>query len=401
MNVRTLDCTDIGGKRVAIRVDLNVPLNGTKVTNDERIQAILPTLLLCRDRGAEVILLSHLGRPKGRPDSKYSLQPVAKYLAQLLDRPVTFIADWRKTFLSAEPSKNVCPGTIAMLENVRFEEGEERNDSNLGREFASIGEVYVMDAFGTSHRAHASTSAAIESAKIACAGPLLMNEIDSIERAISNPKRPLVAVIGGAKVSGKLQVLHRLAEIADTILVGGGMANTFLLAHGFTVGNSLVESELVSEALSITATARVPLPTDVMACRELTPSSIATLRRITEIRNDDIIADIGPITARTFASLIRDAGTVLWNGPLGVFEFNQFGEGTRVVSEAIAETQAETVAGGGDTVSAMEQNGLRDKIDYVSTGGGAFLNLVEGKELPSLKALKNHAKRARAESGRR
>lgn len=398
MNVHTLDGIDIAGKRVAIRVDLNVPLNGNEVANDERIRAILPTLTLCRERGAEVVLLSHLGRPKGRPDARYSLQPVADYLAQLLNRPVAFVSNWRSTFLNTKPYLGVRPGSVAMLENVRFEKGEELNDPNLGREFASIGEVYVMDAFGTAHRAHASTCAAIDFATIACAGPLLLNEIDSIERAVSNPRRPLVAVIGGSKVSGKLQVLHRLADIADTILVGGGMANTFLLAHGLHVGNSLVEPDLVGEARSISSATNVPLPTDVMACKELASSSIATLRRTKEIQNDDIIADIGPITARKFASLIRDAGTVLWNGPMGVFEFDQFGEGTRVVSEAIADTRAETVAGGGDTIAAMDRNGLRGKIDYVSTGGGAFLHLVEGKELPALGALKNHVARTQATS---
>ncbi len=398
MNVQTLVDTDIEGKRVAIRVDLNVPLNGTVVANDERIRAILPTLELCRERGAEVVLLSHLGRPRGRVDARYSLQPVADYLAQLLNRPVTLVANWRATFLNSRSSLGVRPGTVAMLENVRFEKGEERNDPHLGREFASIGEVYVMDAFGTSHRAHASTSAAIDSAKMACAGPLLINEIDSIERAVSNPKRPLVAVIGGAKVSGKLQALHRLAEIADTILVGGGMANTFLLANGLHIGNSLVEPELVGEARSIASVTDIPLPSDVMTCKELSSSSIATVRRTREIQDDDIIADIGPITARIYASLIREAGTVLWNGPMGVFEFDQFGEGTRVVSEAIADTLAETLAGGGDTIAAMDRNGLRHEIDYVSTGGGAFLNLVEGKELPALRALKDHAARTQATS---
>lgn len=395
MSIRTLDGTDIAGKRVAIRVDLNVPLSGTKVANDERIRAVLPTLSLCKERGAEVVLLSHLGRPKGRADAKFSLQPVANHLAKILNCPVSFVPDWRTTFLNTKQANDVRPGTIAMLENVRFEEGEERNDSTLGREFASIGEVYVMDAFGTSHRAHASTSAAIESAEIACAGPLLMKEIESIQTALNNPRRPLVAVIGGSKVSGKLEALHRLSELADTILVGGGMANTFLLAKGYGVGESLVEPDLVSEAQLIAAATNVPVPSDVMTCSELSSSSVATLRRVAEIQSDDIIGDIGPITARTFASLIRDAGTVLWNGPLGVFEFDQFGEGTRVVSEAIADTKAETVAGGGDTIAALDRNGLRNEIDYVSTGGGAFLNLVEGKELPALQALRNHAVRAK------
>ena len=395
MNVRTLDGTDIAGKRVAIRVDLNVPLNGSEVVNDERIRAILPTLSLCRDKDSEVVLLSHLGRPKSRADSVFSLQPVANHLAHLLDSPVTFVADWRTTFLNAKPDNCVRPGAISIVENVRFEEGEERNSTTLGREFASIGEVYVMDAFGTAHRAHASTSAAIESAEIACAGPLLMKEIDSIEKALSNPKRPLVAVIGGSKVSGKLEVLHRLAELADTILVGGGMANTFLLADGRPVGDSLVEPDLVGEAHTIANSTNVPLPADVMTCTELSSAAVATLRRVEEIGSNDTIADIGPITARKFASLIREAGTVLWNGPMGVFEFDQFGEGTRIVSEAIADTKAETLAGGGDTIAALDRNGLRDAIDYVSTGGGAFLRLVEGKELPALEALKNHAHRAK------
>ncbi|MCY3885236.1 MAG: phosphoglycerate kinase [Gammaproteobacteria bacterium] len=396
MNIRTLDDIEIRNKRVAIRVDLNVPLNGTEVANDERIRAILPTLKLCRDRGAEVVLLSHLGRPDGAQDSRFSLQPVATRLSQLLDLPVKLVAEWRATYLNSGLSKRVRPGEISILENVRFESGEKKNDQELGREFASIGEIYVMDAFGTAHRAHASTNAAIECAEVACAGPLLIQEIQTIERALKDPKRPLIAVIGGSKISGKLEVLHHLSKLADSILVGGGMANTFLLAHGHQLGQSLVEPDLAGEARSIASAAKVPLPVDVMTSNGISSSSIATLRRCKDVHQHETIVDIGPNTARMYASMIRKAATVLWNGPMGVFEFDQFGEGTRVVAEAIADTSAMTIAGGGDTIAALDRNGLRSEIDYVSTGGGAFLNLVEGKELPSLTALEKHASRTLA-----
>lgn len=394
MNIRRLDEFDIAGKRIAIRVDLNVPLNGKEVANDERIHAVLPTISMCMDRGAEIVLLSHLGRPKGRSIDRYSLQPIAAHLSKLARVPVCFVVDWRSKFLNSNTANCVHPGKISVLENVRFDPREERNDTELGRDFASIGDIYVMDAFGTAHRAHSSTCSAIESAKIACAGPLLSKEIETIEGVLKHPKRPLVAVVGGSKVSGKLEVLHRLSELADAILVGGGMANTFLLAQGRQIGKSLVEPELVQAARSISTATSVPLPTDVMTCHEISPTCVATLRRTDEVSQGDTIADIGPNTARNFATIIREAGTVLWNGPMGVFEFDQFGEGTRVVTEAIAETKAKTLAGGGDTIAALDRNGLRNQIDYVSTGGGAFLSLVEGKELAALKALKNHAKQA-------
>lgn len=390
MNLLSLDSVDIGGKRVVIRADLNVPRTGTRIDNDQRIRAVLPTIHHCLDHGAEVVLLSHLGRPKGHYDPDYSLGPVARHLSTLLDRCVDLVVNWRELFVEPGSTTRPSSGKASLVENLRFEEGEERNDPLLARDLASIGDVYVVDAFGTAHRAHASTYGAIELSTVACAGPLLLQEVNSILEAMKSPKRPLVAVVGGAKVSGKLEVLNNLAKIADTILVGGGMANTFLLAHGYQTGNSLVEPELAETAKSIANATNVPLPSDVMTCKSVEKSSRATLRLSHEIHDDDVIVDIGPCTAREFATRIEEAGTIIWNGPMGVFEFDQFGEGTRIVAEAIAESNAYTLGGGGDTVSALERNGLRSKMDYVSTGGGAFLNLIEGKKLPSIAALEKH-----------
>ena len=387
MNYCALEHVDIEGKRVAIRVDLNVPVENETITNDERIRAILPTLHYCLNRNTEVILLSHFGRPKGVVDPKFSLRPVAKRLAELLQRPVPLVNQWRENFLSGQAEKKPKIGSVSLFENLRFEDGEEENDPTLAEELASIGDIYVMDAFGTAHRAHASTYGAIERATIACAGPLLSQEIDTLQKVLVSPARPLVAVIGGAKVSGKLEVLKNLSRIADAILVGGGMANTFLLAHGYPTGNSLVESDLTDLARSISRATNVPLPSDVMTSRSIEPSSKATLRLVDDVRDDDLIVDIGPITARQFASHLRQAGTILWNGPMGVFEFDQFGEGTRIVAEAVASSDGFTLGGGGDTIAALEHNGLRDHLNYVSTGGGAFLEFVEGRKLPSIAAL--------------
>lgn len=389
MNLRSLESVDIGGKRVAIRVDFNVPMSGTRIDNDQRIRACVPTINQCLNRRAEVVLLSHLGRPKGRLNPDLSLDPVASHLSKLLDQHVDLVSE-RTDFLDSGSTATVRPGRVSLLENLRFEAGEEQNDPELARDLASIGDVYVMDAFGTAHRAHASTFGAIEFSAIACAGPLLLEEVNSIRRVMDSPKRPLVAVVGGAKISGKLEVLIRLADLADCILVGGGMANTFLLAQGYPTGKSLVEPDLAETAKSIASATDVPLPSDLMTCKSVEQSSNATLRLLHEVCNDDVIVDIGPSTARKFALRLRDAGTILWNGPMGVFELDQFGEGTRIVAEAIANSNAYTLGGGGDTISALERNGLRSKIDYVSTGGGAFLNLVEGRKLPSLAALERH-----------
>ena len=390
MNLLSLDSVEIRGKRVVIRADLNVPLTGNKIDNDQRIRAVLPTIDHCLNHDAEVVLLSHLGRPKGRYDPDYSLAPIARHLSTLLDQCVDLVVDWRGVFVDPVSTTRPSSGKVSLVENLRFEEGEERNEPVLARDLSSIGDVYVMDAFGTAHRAHASTCAAIEFSTVACAGPLLLQEVNSILEAMKSPKRPLVAVVGGAKVSGKLEVLNNLAKIADTILVGGGMANTFLLAQGYATGKSLVEPELADTAKSIANATNVPLPSDLMTCKSVEKSSRATLRLVHEIQDDDVIVDIGPCTARDFAARLGDAGTVIWNGPMGVFEFDQFGEGTRIVAEAIAGSNAYTLGGGGDTISALERNGLRSKLDYVSTGGGAFLNLIEGKKLPSITALERH-----------
>ncbi len=390
MNLLSLDSVEIRGKRVVIRADLNVPLTGNKIDNDQRIRAVLPTIEHCLNHDAEVVLLSHLGRPKGHFDPDYSLAPIARHLSTLLDRCVDLVANWRGVFVDPASTTRPSSGKVSLVENLRFEEGEERNEPDLARDLSSIGDVYVMDAFGTAHRAHASTCAAIEFSTVACAGPLLLQEVNSILGAMKSPKRPLVAVVGGAKVSGKLEVLHNLAKIADTILVGGGMANTFLLAQGYATGKSLAEPELADTARSIANATNVPVPSDLMTCKSVKKTSRATLRRVHEIQDDDVIVDIGPCTAREFAARLGDAGTVIWNGPMGVFEFDQFGEGTRIVAEAIAGSNAYTLGGGGDTISALERNGLRSKLDYVSTGGGAFLKLIEGKKLPSIAALEKH-----------
>ncbi len=389
----TLESVDIAGKRVVIRVDLNVPLADGQVANDERIRATLPTIQYCLDREAEVVLVSHLGRPQSRVDPRFSLQPVSQHLSQLFERKVRLVVDWQDEFLNDPSNENegVVSGRISLIENIRFDPREEQNDSSLGSELARVGDIYVMDAFGTAHRAHASTSAAIQCASLACAGPLLAQELESLERVMLDPKRPLIAVVGGAKISGKLEALVRLSEVADTILVGGGMANTFLLAKGNPVGRSLVEEDLTDMAVSIMERTDVPLPIDAMTCTEIAIEKVATLRSVNEVRDTDTISDIGPRTARDYAARLQHAQTIVWNGPMGVFEFDQFGEGTRVVGEAIATSSAYTLAGGGDTIAAMENYGLKRSMSYVSTGGGAFLAVLEGKELPSVRALKVHS----------
>ena len=387
MKLPFVESVDIYGKRVVIRVDLNVPLEDGAVVNDERIKAVLPTLQYCIERHSEVVMLSHLGRPNGKFDPQWTLFPVARHLEHLLEQPVELIRDWRKKFLSNHTTQKVQSGRVSLIENVRFEQGETQNDESLSREFARLGQAYVMDAFGTAHRAHASTCGAIRYAEVACAGPLMKLEIESLNRIFSHPNRPLVVVIGGAKVSGKLQVLHQLAQIADTVLVGGGMANTFLLANGYTVGQSLVEPDLVSVAKKLMEQSDLPLPEDVMTTKSISNECPAVWRKINDIRDNELIVDIGPITARSYAKILKKAGTILWNGPMGIFEIDQFGEGTRLLAESIATANAFTLAGGGDTISALDRNEVRESIDYVSTGGGAFLEYVEGKKLPSLVAL--------------
>lgn len=385
MVVNKLADTELHDKRVLIRADLNVPLDGTTITNDLRIRASLPSIEFALANGAGVLVVSHLGRPKiGSDNSHLSLRPVADRLSSLLNRPVELIQRWDHGFA-------VSPGEVKLLENIRFKSGETKNDQALARSLASLCDVYVNDAFGTAHRAHASTHGIAEYAPDACAGLLLASEIEALESALANPKRPLVAVLGGSKISGKLEVLHNLKNVADTLLVGGGMANTFLLASGQSIGQSLVERELIDDAQAIRRASDLPLPVDVMTTEMIDASSHAFLRLIDAIPHCESIVDIGPETARRYANVIAEAGTVIWNGPMGIFEYPQFADGTRVVAEALAETNAFTLAGGGDTVAAIEQFDISERIDYISTGGGAFLEFIEGKRLPGIEALKRDA----------
>ncbi len=377
---------NLAGKRVLVREDLNVPIKDGKVVSDVRIRAAVPTLQGALDANAAVVVMSHLGRPEeGHFDPKYSLAPVAERLAELLGRNVPLIHDWRISGAA------VRPGEIALLENVRFLEGESSDADGLAEQMAALCDVFVMDAFATAHRAQASTHGVAKFAPVACAGPLLAAELDALEQALARPRRPLVAIVGGAKVSTKLEVLGSLADIADRIIVGGGIANTFIAAAGYSVGKSLCEQDLVAEAKSIAARVDVPLPGDVVVGKRLDEGEPAVVKLLGELDDDDMIFDIGPDTARRWAALLKDAGTILWNGPVGVFEMDQFGEGTRVLAEAIAASGAFSIAGGGDTLAAIDKYGLGDGISYVSTGGGAFLEFVEGKSLPAVEILARRA----------
>ena len=379
--VPTLADIDLAGKRVLVREDFNVPIAGGKVAASARIDAALPTIAHCRSAGAAVLLVSHLGRPTpGERDPALSLAPVADELSRKLGTRVPLVKNWRR-------GVRLDAGDVALLENIRFEAGEMAGDEVLGRELAALCDVFVMDAFGTAHRAHASTSAVVRFAPSACAGPLLARELDALGQALAAPARPLVAIIGGSKVSTKLGVLERLAGIADHLLIGGGMVNTLLAAQGVDVGASAVESAF-DEARGIIKATDVQLPVDVMTAVAINAASPARLRPLREIGRNELVLDIGPETARRFASVVQSAGTVLWNGPLGVFEFDQFGEGTRVVAEAVAASNAFSLAGGGDTLAAIDKFGVREGISYLSTGGGAFLEFVEGRALPGVEALR-------------
>ncbi|MGE0624934.1 MAG: phosphoglycerate kinase [Pseudomonadales bacterium] len=376
---------DLEAKRVLIREDLNVPMKDGAITNDARIQAALPTLEAALAAGAAVIVMSHLGRPEeGKVDPTASLAPVAARLSELLGRPVPLVAGL--------DSVAVAPGSIVLLENVRFLVGEGADDEALSRRLAALADVFVMDAFATAHRAQASTHGVARFAPVACAGPLLVRELEALEKALAHPERPLVAIVGGAKVSTKLEVLGALADIADRIIVGGGIANTFIAAAGYGVGRSLYEPELVATAKAIAAKVDVPLPVDVMVGKALDGNEAAVLRPVDGVADDEMILDIGPESARRLAALLGDAGTILWNGPVGVFELDQFGEGTRVLGEAIAGSRAFSIAGGGDTLAAIDKYGLRDGIGYISTAGGAFLEFVEGKTLPAVAVLAERAR---------
>ena len=389
MTVLAMTQLSLAKKRVLIREDLNVPVKNGVVTSDARIVAALPTLTRALDAGAAVMVVSHLGRPTEGADAKrepqFSLAPVAKRLAELLERDVPLVSDWLDGVA-------IEPGQIKLLENVRWIEGEGADDDALARRMAKLCDVFVMDAFGTAHRAQVSTHGIAKYAPVACAGPLLAAELDALGRALANPKRPMVAVVGGSKVSTKLEVLDRLSEIADTIIVGGGIANTFIAAQGHGVGKSLYEADLLDAARRIAKKVDIPLPVDVMTAPGFDEAAAATLRLIGDVRADEMILDIGPETARQFAKRLATAGTILWNGPVGVFEFDQFGEGTRVLAEAIAASSAFSIAGGGDTLAAIDKYGVTDSISYISTGGGAFLEFVEGKKLPAVEILEARAR---------
>ncbi len=387
MPVLQMSGLELAGKRVLIRQDLNVPLKDGKVSSDQRIRASLPAIRHCIDAGARLLIMSHLGRPEeGKPEAQYSLQPVADYLADALGQPVPLISD----YLEQAPELN--DGEVALLENVRFNAGEKADDEALAKRYASLCDVFVMDAFGTAHRAQASTHGVGRFAPIACAGPLLAAELDALGKALHEPAKPVVAIVGGAKVSTKLTVLESLSGFADQLIPGGGIANTFIAAAGYNVGQSLFEADLVGEAQRLVAQARaqgreIPIPSDVVCGKEFAETAEATVKAVDAVDNDDMVFDIGPETAARFAALLQRAGTIVWNGPVGVFEFDQFGEGTRVIAEAIAASPAFSIAGGGDTLAAVDKYGIADRVSYISTGGGAFLEFLEGKQLPAVMML--------------
>ncbi len=384
--VPSLADVDLAGKRVLIREDLNVPLEGGVVSNASRIDAALPTIERCLAADAAVLLASHLGRPDpGRRDPNLTLAPVADALGARLGRPVRLVERWRGGVA-------IEPGEVALLENLRFEAGETANDVDLARDLAALCDVFVMDAFATAHRAHASTCGVVEAAASACAGPLLEAELEALARIVADPVRPVVAIVGGAKVSTKLAILSRLADLADAVIVGGGIANTFLLATGQSVGASLCEPGLVDVARRIMAASEVPVPVDVMTATAVDAGQPARLRLCEEVGRDEIILDVGPETCRRLQPLIEGAGTIVWNGPLGMFEFDQFGEGTRHLAEMVAASAAFSVAGGGDTLAAVDKYEVREEISYLSTGGGAFLEFLEGTTLPALEALRSRAR---------
>jgi phosphoglycerate kinase len=392
MSVIKMADLDLAGKRVLIREDLNVPIKDGKVSSDKRIRASLPTIEHAMNAGAKVMLMSHLGRPtEGEPADEFSLQPVADHLSGLLGKEVKLVKD----YLGAAPEMN--DGDVVLLENVRFNAGEKKNDEALSKQYAALCDVYVMDAFGTAHRAQASTHGAGQFAPVACAGPLLAGELDALGKALDNPARPMVAIVGGSKVSTKLTVLESLSKVVDELIVGGGIANTFIAAAGHNVGKSLYEEDLIDTCKKLTAAAKerggdIPVPTDVVCGKEFSESAAAELKNVSEVVDDDMIFDIGPDSAAELAEILKKAGTIVWNGPVGVFEFDQFGEGTRAISLAIAESDAFSIAGGGDTLAAVDKYDISDKVSYISTGGGAFLEFLEGKQLPAVAMLEERAK---------
>ncbi|HCF2409528.1 phosphoglycerate kinase [Pseudomonas paraeruginosa] len=386
MTVLKMTDLDLKGKRVLIREDLNVPVKDGQVQSDARIKAALPTIRLALEKGAAVMVCSHLGRPsEGEFSAENSLKPVAEYLSRALGREVPLLADYLD-------GVEVKAGGLVLFENVRFNKGEKKNADELAQKYAALCDVFVMDAFGTAHRAEGSTHGVARFAKVAAAGPLLAAELDALGKALGNPARPMAAIVAGSKVSTKLDVLNSLAGICDQLIVGGGIANTFLAAAGHKVGKSLYEADLVETAKAIAAKVKVPLPVDVVVAKEFAESAVATVKAIAEVADDDMILDIGPQTAAQFADLLKTSKTILWNGPVGVFEFDQFGEGTRTLANAIADSAAFSIAGGGDTLAAIDKYGIAERISYISTGGGAFLEFVEGKVLPAVEILEQRAK---------
>ncbi len=391
MNVLSMQDLDLAGKRVLIRQDLNVPIKDGEVSNDARIRASLPTVKLALKKGAKVMLMSHLGRPtEGQQEAQYSLAPVGARMSELLGQEVTLQEQWLE-------GVELGAGDVVLCENVRFNVGEKANDDGLAKKMAELCDVFVMDAFGTAHRAQASTHGVAKYAEIACAGPLLSNELSALAKALDKPARPIVAIVGGSKVSTKLTVLESLSEKVDQLIVGGGIANTFIAAAGHQVGKSLFEGDLIEQAKELTAKAQqtdgdIPVPVDVVCGKEFSESALAQTKPVASVDSDDMIFDIGSETASQFSDMLKGAGTIVWNGPVGVFEFDQFGEGTKALAHAIAESSAFSIAGGGDTVAAIDKYGVADDISYISTGGGAFLEFLEGKVLPAVSILEQRAK---------
>jgi phosphoglycerate kinase len=390
MSILRMTELDLRGLRVLIREDLNVPIQNGVVTSDARIRASLPTIQAAKEKGARVLLMSHLGRPEeGAYDPELSLAPVAQRLSELLGYKVRFVKDWLN-------GVDCAAGEVVLLENVRFNKGEKKDKEDLARKMAELCDVYVMDAFGTAHRAEASTHGVARFAKVACAGPLLMNELIALETALEKPKRPLIAIVAGSKVSTKLTVLESLMSRVDKLIVGGGIANTFLAAAGYNIGKSLAEPDMLDIAKGLLQKSReskvdIPLPIDVVVAKEFSANAEADVKKIKDVAADEMILDIGPDTAESFARMFADAGTIVWNGPVGVFEFDQFGEGTRILAQAIARSSAFSIAGGGDTLAAIEKYRVEDDISYISTGGGAFLEFLEGKKLPAVAMLEQRA----------
>ncbi|AFP32030.1 phosphoglycerate kinase [Marinobacter sp. BSs20148] len=383
MAIKKMTNLNLAGKRVLIREDLNVPLKNGSITSDARIRAALPTIKAAASAGAKVMLMSHLGRPEeGVYDQAASLEPVAEHLSEALGQNVRLIKD----YLNGE-DLHLADGDVVLFENVRFNKGEKKDDEALAKQYAALCDIYVMDAFGTAHRAQASTHGVGKFAPEACAGPLLAGELEALGKALNNPARPVVAIVGGSKVSTKLDVLNALEKVCDQIIVGGGIANTFLAAAGYPVGKSLCEHDLIDAAKDIASRVEIPLPVDVVVASEFSETATATIRNISDVTENDMILDVGPETAGQFADLLKNAKTILWNGPVGVFEFDPFENGTKVLAHAIADSAAFSLAGGGDTVAAIDKYGVNEKISYISTGGGAFLEFVEGKTLPAVAML--------------